>query len=262
MTDQDSTPPATRPVLPSSSSAPQASAASRGATIPTAILGLALLAGIAAWLVGESTLNYFQTSKAAENIRDPTILNQEMPRVSSLNGAVGFGLFGALLGLAMGLAGGLARRSLGGAVIGAAAGLVLGTAAGALPSFAVMPWHWQHRNDDPGSLELMVPLMVHLCLWSGIGLAAGLAFGIGSSRGFQPTRLFESALVGLVGAMLGTFIFEVGGAFLFPLARTASPFSDTSGTRLLARLCVAGFVGLGALRALPPNPARSENHPG
>ena len=260
MTDQNSTPPEPRPVVLSSSSAPQAAAAGRGAMISMAILGLALLAGVAAWRVGESTLNTFQSSKAAENIRDPTILNQEMPRVGSLNAAVGFGPLGALLGLAMGLAGGLARRSLGGAVLGAVAGLILGTAAGVLPSFAVMPWQWRHRNDDPATLELMMPLMVHLGLWSGIGLAAGLAFGIGG-RGLQPARLLEAALIGLVGAMLGTFVFEVAGAFLFPLARTASPFSDTPGTRLLARLCVAGFVGLALLRVPPPRPLPKGGQP-
>ncbi|HZW29932.1 MAG TPA: hypothetical protein VFF52_04445 [Isosphaeraceae bacterium] len=261
MTSQDSPAPADPPVQPSSSPAPQAPTAGPGVAIPMAVLGLALLAGAAAWLVGESTLDSFHTSKAAENYQRPEILNQEMPRVSSLNGAVGFGPFGALLGLAMGLAGGLARRSLGGAVLGAVAGLILGTAAGVLPSFAVMPWHWAHRNDDPSSTELMVPLMVHLCLWSGIGLAAGLAFGIGGS-GFQPARLIEAAFVGLVGAVLGTFIFEIGGAFLFPLARTASPFSVTPETRLLARLCVAGCVGLVALWALPPQPARQGTQPG
>jgi hypothetical protein len=135
-------------------------------------------------------------------------------------------------------------------------GLILGTAAGALPSFAVMPWQWRHRNDDPSTTELLVPLMIHLALWSGVGLAAGLAFGIGSSTG-KPSRILEAALAGLVGAMLGTFVFEMVGAFVFPMEATASPFSETPGTRLLARLCLAGFVGLAAIRCIPPTRTRN-----
>jgi hypothetical protein len=214
------------------------------------VMGLAMVAGGCAWLSGEFTLDYFKPSAAAsENHRDPSALNREMLGVSARNGALAFGPLGGLLGLALGLAGGLSRRSASGALMGAFAGLILGAAAGALPSFGVMPWQWRHRNDDPSTTELLIPMFVHLGLWSGAGLTAGLAFGIG--RGFKPSWLFQAALAGLIGAMLGTFVYELGGAFLFPLERTANPFSDTASTRLLARLCVAGFVALGAVLALP-----------
>jgi hypothetical protein len=46
------------------------------------------------------------------------------------------------------------------------------------------------------------------------------------------------------------------GAFFFPSDHTADPVSDTPGTRVLARLCVAGFVGLGTLRAIPTDPGK------
>jgi hypothetical protein len=97
-------------------------------------------------------------------------------------------------------------------------------------------------------------MLIHLALWSGVGLAAGLAFGIGSS-GARPARLFKAALAGMIGAMLGTCIFEIVGAMLFPMDFTPRPFSATSSTRLLARLCVAGFVGLGVIRSLPATKA-------
>jgi hypothetical protein len=226
------------------------------------ILGLALLAGVAAWLVGEFTFNYFRPSLAAsENYRSSAALNREMIVVSARNGAVTFGLLGGLLGLAMGIAGGVIRRSSSEALLGALAGLILGTAAGALPALAIMPWQWRHRNDDPSTTYLLVPLLLHLGLWSGVGLAAGLAFGVGSG-GSKPFRLFEAALAGLAGAMLGTFVFEMVGAFLFPMERTADPFSASSGTRLLARLCVAGFVGLGVIRSLPSSSARNDQDKG
>jgi hypothetical protein len=208
-------------------------------------------------VAGEYTYNYFRPSKAAaEDARDFRALNREMPGVSARNGALGFGALGGLLGLALGLAGGLAGRSARGALAGAIVGLILGTLAGVLPSFIVMPWVWQHRNDDPATTELLVPLFVHLGLWSLAGLAAGLAFGIGA--GCRPVRIVEASLAGLVGAMLGTFIFEMIGAFAFPMDHTASPFSITPQTRLLARLCVAGFVGLGLIRALPSSRADRE----
>jgi hypothetical protein len=222
------------------------------------VMGLAMLAGLAAWWIGESTYTYFKVSPfALEKVsqRDPGPMNQEMPGVSARNGALTFGTMGGLLGLGLGLAGGLAGRSAGRAALGGFAGLILGTAAGALPSLFLMPWHWHHRNDDPATLELLGPLLVHLGLWSAAGLAAGLAFGIGA-RGSRPARLIEAAFAGLVGAMVGTFVFEIAGAYLFPSAHTPDPFSDTPGTRLLARLCVAGFVGLGAIRALPAEAGR------
>ncbi len=200
-------------------------------------------------------MNYFKPSKAVENYRDPTALNLEMPVVNARNAALTLGVLGGLLGFALGLAGGLTRGRPDRALAGAAAGLTLGAAAGALPSFMLMPWQWAHRNDDPSSIFLLVPMLIHLGLWSGAGLASGLAFGIGTS-GLKPARLFEATLAGLAGAMLGTLAYEMVGASLFPLAHTALPFSETAGTRLLARICVAGFVGLGAVRALPSKPEK------
>src|SRR5206468_957345 len=72
------------------------------------VLGLALMAGVAAWLMGERTYQYAKLSKAAaENHQNPALLNTEMPGVMAVNGALTFGVLGAVLGLAMGLAGGL-----------------------------------------------------------------------------------------------------------------------------------------------------------
>jgi hypothetical protein len=214
-------------------------------------LGLALLAGAGAWYAGEYTFRRYKPSdEAASQAYNFVALNREMAQAQSYNGALTFGLLGGLLGLGLGLAGGLTRRSAVGAVIGGLAGLILGTAAGALPALVVMPWQWQHRNDDPSSTELLVPFATHLALWGLVGLAAGVSFAIGVG-GARPSRLLAGAAAGLVGAILGTFAFEMIGAFAFPLARTADPFSGTSETRLLARLCVAGFVGLGAIRSLP-----------
>jgi hypothetical protein len=253
MTSQDSTAEKGEPVVPVPAHEPERSTLGLGAQIRIwlVVMGLALVAGGCAWLSGEFTLDYFKpTKQASENYRDPSALNREMLGVSARNGALAFGPLGGFLGLALGLAGGISRRSVWGALLGAFAGLILGAVAGALPSFWVMPWVWAHRNDDPSTTELLIPMLVHIGLWSGAGLAAGLAFGIGS--GFKPFRLFQAAFAGLIAAMIGVFVFELGAASLFPLDRTADPFSDTSRTRLLARLCVAAFVGLGAFFSIPP----------
>jgi hypothetical protein len=212
------------------------------------LLGMAVLAGTCSWIVGEYVLDHFKPSEAAAaQAYNFAALNKETEHANALNGAVAFGVLGGLLGIAMGVGGGCAARSVQGAMIGAVFGLVLGTAAGALPSLVIMPWQWQHRNDDPSSTAILMPLLIHFGLWSGVGLAAGLAFAVGAG-GFKPLRLLEAGLVGLAGAMAGTFIFEMVGAMLFPLSRTLEPFSQSPETRLLARLCVAGFVGLAAIR--------------
>ena len=217
----------------------------------TLTMGLALLGGTAAWIVGELALDYFKPSEAASSQRfDFTALNKEMAVVSSYNGAVAFGALGGLVGLALGLAGGLTRRSRSAALLGGTVGLVLGASAGVLPSLAIMPWQWRHRNDDPSSTQLLMPMLIHFGLWCGVGLAGGLAFALGTGAR-KPLRLADAAITGLIGAIVGTFVFELAGALLFPLASTAQPFSATSITRLLARLCVAGFVAVGVIRSLP-----------
>jgi hypothetical protein len=210
-----------------------------------------VLAGVAAWLIGEQTHRYAKLSQvAAENYQNTALLNAEMPGVLTVNGALTFGVLGAVLGLAMGLAGSLCGGPRGRPLAAALVGLLLGAVAGALPSAALMPWYWRHRNDDPATLNLLVPLLIHLGLWSGVGLAAGLAFGIGRGEA-GAARLVQTSLAGLFGAMVGTTVFELVGAFLFPFDFTADPFSITPGSRLLARLCVAVFVGLAAVYALP-----------
>jgi hypothetical protein len=217
----------------------------------SAVLALALLAGVAAWLIGERTFQYAKLSKAAsENYQNTSLLNAEMPDVLKVNGALTFGVLGAALGLAMGLAGSLCGLPRAHPIAGAFVGLLLGAAAGALPSVVIMPWYWRHRHDDPATVSLLVPLLIHLGLWSGAGLAAGLAFGIGRGQA-RPASLVQMTIAGLLGAMIGTAIFELAGAFLFPFDFTADPFSITPGSRLLARLCVSVFVGVAVIKALP-----------
>ncbi len=212
---------------------------------------LALLAGLGAWLWGEFTRDHFEPDAAAAAARFAFAAhNKQMARVTTLNGQLAFCGLGALLGLALGLAGGLARRSWRRAIDGASVGLILGLVAGMLPAMVLMPYWWNHRNDDPSTSELIMPIMIHLGLWSACGLAAGLAFAVGR-YGFQTRRMLEFAMVGLAGAMIGTFFFDLIGALCFPLAETAHPISGTALTRLFARASVAGFVAMSIIWSLP-----------
>jgi hypothetical protein len=222
-----------------------------------------LLAGVSAWYVGEATLDHFKPSaEAAADLYRFTRLNKEQAIANGRNGAVAFGALGGILGLVLGLAGGLSRRSPTAALIAGLVGLVLGTVAGALPAFGVMPWQWDHRNDDPGTLDLSMPLMTCAALWTGLGATAGLAYGLGRA-GFRPGPLFSATLGGVIGAVLGTAFYEVVGALAFPFDHTAYPISLSTVTRLLARVSVAGFATLGTLlllhsrHALDKKPARA-----
>jgi hypothetical protein len=225
-----------------------AHSAGRGAVIGIWLMALALavITGTAAWGVEEAMHDYFKPSLAAsEQNYIFTALNREMAQANARNGAVAFGALGGFLGLGLGLAGGLSRRSIQGIIYGMLSGLLLGAAAGALPSFVVMPWQWQHRYDDL-TASTLVPLMIHAALWCGLGLTAGLSYAVGYS-GFRLGRLGAGALGGLVGAAVGTLVYETTGALLFPQSRTDEPFAATAATRLLAPLCIALFVALGAL---------------
>jgi hypothetical protein len=92
------------------------------------------------------------------------------------------------------------------------------------------------RNVDDQAADLILPLLTHGGMWCPIGAAAGLAFGVGlGGRGRAP----RAALGGLLGAGVGTMVYEAAGALLFPLAKTVLPISLSAGARLLAHLAVA-----------------------
>ena len=77
-------------------------------------------------------------------------------------------------------------------------------------------------------------------------LDAGLAFSL--ARG----RVTATAVVGgMIGAAIGTAIYEVLGAMFFPLAQTAQPVATESAARLLGHASVNILAALGA--ASPSN---------
>src|SRR5262249_61131580 len=93
-------------------------------------LGAGLLAGVAAWLVGEATVEVFRPTMVTMDTpvgRMTAASAQEVMRTDVKNAALAFVVQGTCLGLALGLAGGLGRGS---ARAGGAAGVVGGGVGG------------------------------------------------------------------------------------------------------------------------------------
>src|SRR5262249_8180869 len=83
--------------------------------------------------------------------------------------------------------------------------------------------------------DLIRSMLMHLGLWGPLGAAAGLGFGVART---EPRRWVIVFVGGAVGAAIGTLLYDVLGAALFPLAETGSPVSEAWFTRLMALLLV------------------------
>jgi hypothetical protein len=114
-----------------------------------------------------------------------------------------------------------------------------------------MPWHEYayirlHEDQDIVRLVLM-----HMGLWCTPAAAAGLAYGFGRF-GLKLKPLVNTTAGGILGAAIGTILYDVIAAIMFPLASTTDPWSATPETRLLARLAVALFTAAGVLLLARP----------
>ena len=164
-------------------------------------LGAGLLAGVVAWLVGETTVNTFRPKMVTTDTpvgRMTAAPADEVVRTDVKNAALAFAVQGACLGLVLGLAGGLARGS---ARTGAAAGLagaVLGAALALGASAALQQVYYRNLQLDQVDQDLVVPMLVHGGIWGAAGLAGGWAFGMGLWGGWSST--IRAAIGGLAGA--------------------------------------------------------------
>jgi len=196
-----------------------------------------LVAGLAACGIGEATSELIPPETVQVRVQGGTAtrLSRSTPRVVTRSGALAFGILGACLGGCLGMAGGLARQSSSAAMIWGLFGAVLGMTLGAGLSFAVFPlffWLQLHHPLD----EMIASITLHGLSWAPLGAAAGLALALGlGERQFGGRTL----VAGFMGALLGAVAFDLIGAFLFPLARTADPVAETWSMRLIARLLVS-----------------------
>jgi hypothetical protein len=197
------------------------------------------LAGLFAVLVGEASHNFFTPALTLQEIQGNKLMRptpESTIAAITKNGVLAGAELGVLMGVGMGLAGGLIRRSVEGARKGALVGLALGAALGTVASLAFIPLYFVvKRLAATAEPDLSVAMLLHAGVWMSIGAAAGMAFALG--RG-EPRSTGRAVFGGLLGAFVGTLLYDVIGAAFFPLDGTADPIAQTWYSRSLARVLV------------------------
>lgn len=207
-----------------------------------AAIVLAIVAGVIAWGAGETRLLRVDSAETdvmllGQKIRSATA--ETTQRAETITAIRTFAFFGALLGLASGLAGQSPKSAIRAALLG----LFLGGVSGGVAALAVIPIH-SRLLIEPVS-EFLTTFVAHAGIWMPIGAAAGLALGLGSNLDARQTRL--AIVGGLLGAAIAAILYEVAGALAFPLAETDLPISKSPGSRFLARILLALLVPTTAL---------------
>jgi hypothetical protein len=207
-----------------------------------------------AWLLGEAVYELVPAPKPTGPFGSPTPAEVlQRARADLLNALLAFVPWGAVTGLALGLAGGIVRRSAPRAAVAAGVGLIVGAllVAGATLGMLLVRDRLL-RTADEG--DLLLALVTHGGIWAAVGAAGGLALGLGlGGRG----RVAAAVLGGVLGAVAGTVLYEFLGGLAFPLAATHRPLAATPATRLLARLLVttlAAAVAVWSVRSAERTP--------
>jgi hypothetical protein len=221
----------------------------------TLMLVMGVLAGLISWAVEEVELRAsdpvarFQRGKNVSFAKVGAELRQKLLEASTRTAMLSYGSLGGLLGLGLGLCGGRLRGSWPRGLAAGMVGLVVGGTAGAALSWELVPHYFKTVAADREKLEddLTFPLMTHLGLWVSAGVAGGLALGLGIGSW---SRGAKAIFGGVVGAALGTALYEFVGALAFPMAETNLPISKQLGARLLAHLAVAVLAAAGAWGAV------------
>ncbi|WZO96446.1 hypothetical protein EP7_003439 [Isosphaeraceae bacterium EP7] len=229
----------------------------------TPVMGLALLAalvaGLLAWLVGETPFGTVRPSRVwintLGNLNLSTTHDTELKALTASSARV-YGAFGLLLGLTLGLAGALARGGIRSGLKPALIGAILGAIAGGALPFLAVPLHDSLRTSIPD--ETLASIMMHGLIWGTIGAAVSVALGLGAEGGSR-RRVVACIAGGVIGALVGTAVYEVVGAMAFPLDETGEAISKSSASRLLARLIVGLSIALGASTAFSESRRRNED---
>ena len=205
----------------------------------------AIAAGLLAWLIGETKPMWAVPASRPQMTMGtlgmiPTTETIQVAEVATA--ARLHGVFGAFLGLAMGVAGGLASRSPRRAMRAGLLGMACAAAVGIAAPYAVIPLFNRFRDSFPE--ELVGSILMHGLIWASLGVTAAfaLAFGQGGGSG----RLGHILWGGLLGALVGTVIFDMTGAVFSANDHTGEPVSTSSASRLAARLIISVSVAIAA----------------
>ncbi len=217
-------------------------------------LGSGLLAGLLAACGGELTyekihvdpdypaalesMSGSERSIARAQVRFKTRVVVETNQAMAAFGMLGLAL-GAVLGLTGALSAGSKRVNLAGALVGGVSG---GLVRAGL-SMALVPRFYDASNSQTG---LPLLFLTHLAIFFGVGAAGGLALGWSSG---DRKMIVRCMIGGIVGAMIGTFAFEVINFVAFPNLRTFEPVPVKTIPRLVMHLWVAAGAGVFAGRA-------------
>ena len=238
--------PVSEPARPEFETQPNRAGWDRVAQNKGRLLGIAivagLLAGLASSLAGESIMSHYQSALVPAIEAHPAPGSMQGERDARLYSSVlSFTAMGGVLGLAMGLAGGLASRSVFAGLAAGISALLLGAAAAASISYVLVSNFFKSRV--PESTDLVLPLLTHGAIWSAVGVIGGLAFGLGAGG---KGRWKATVLGGLVGAAAATIVYEIVGAVAFASSKTDLPLAGSSTTRGMAQLLVAILTAAGA----------------
>lgn len=215
------------------------------------LLALALvagsLAGIVSSLCGESSRGIIKprliTAKSkGRTIRVATRHDQAIS--DAQNAGLAFAIVGGFLSAGLGAAGGLARGRQRAAAMAGSVGLILGLAAGIGASAAVLAVYnaYFERHPDEVAQNLILPLVVHVGIYSTVAAAGGLAFAIGLG---MRERVAACVLGAMAGAAFAAITFDLIGPAVSPLARSAQIVPATRVSRVVSRLSVTLFAAAG-----------------
>jgi hypothetical protein len=101
--------------------------------------------------------------------------------------------------------------------------------------------------DEDITRDLGLALLTHGAIWAAVGAAAGLALSLGIGGA---AKIAPAVVGGILGACLGSVIYEFAGAVLFPFSESFRPTAVTTGPRLLAHIGVALCISSLALWAV------------
>jgi hypothetical protein len=223
-------------------------------------MGVALLASLISFGVGEATYGFFRwddardvkAAHASELSRlGPYAQNEFITKkmmearsvAESRQAALAFGVLGAILGLGLGLAGGLARLDGRHARAGLT-GMVLGGGLGGVAALFAVPLFYEHLTPGGG---LGAPIFMYAGMFLPLGAACGLALGMGLAEKQAAARC---ALGGVLGAILAVIVLVIANSLAFPLDQEPAPVPAERIGRLIIHLSVGLLVALFATLSL------------